>query len=201
MTERSDVDEQLSALADGELGRGEAELLLARLAREPALRARWERYHTIGEALRGALPQRYPVGLPGAVERTLADDRAHAKRGVGAFGRIAMPLVGAAVAAGVALVGVLVVRHQTETPGAPVAPLAAGVERAVPAGAVVVDYSPAMRAKLGGYVVRHGEAAGRALPVVAPHLRVAAKDVEEVPATAPPTAAATEAVPSAGTPP
>lgn len=200
MDERTHIDEQLSAFADGELSRGEAELLLARLARDPALRARWEHYHTIGEALRGGLPACYPVGLPAGVERALSDAGVH-RVGGGLAGRFTKPLIGAAIAASVALVGVLVVRVQVQGPPAPVAPLTAGAERAQQPGAMVVDYSPAMRAKLGGYVVRHGQATGRALPAVAPHVRVAAKDVEEVPAAAPGSTAEADATVAGGTPP
>lgn len=203
MSDRANLDEQLSALADGELGQAEAELLLARLTREPALRARWERYHTIGEALRGGLPARYPVGLPAGVERALAEDVVHAARGGTLLGRFMMPMIGAAIAASVALVGVLVVRNQVQDPVAAVAPLTAGAEHAPLPGAMVVDYSPAMRAKLGAYVVRHGQAADRSLLTAAPHARIAARDVEEVPAAAPGSASAADAAAAAagGTPP
>lgn len=180
------IDEQLSAFADGELPRAEAELLLARLARDPALRARWSRYHAVGEAMRRGLPARWPTGLAEGVARAIADEPVHAGRG--AAPAWLRPLAGVAVAAGVAIVGVMLVRAPGES-GAPVAPLTAGVERAVPPGAVTVDYSPAMQARLGAYVVRHGEMAGRALPSVAPHVRVAARDAEELPATAPSTRA------------
>lgn len=52
MSER--LHEQLSALLDGELPAGEAELLLARLQRDPALRATLARYTLTGDAIRVA---------------------------------------------------------------------------------------------------------------------------------------------------
>jgi sigma-E factor negative regulatory protein RseA len=45
--------ERLSALVDGALGDREGETLLAQIADQAALRARWGRYHLIGDALRG----------------------------------------------------------------------------------------------------------------------------------------------------
>jgi len=44
--------EQVSALADGELDPGQAKQLLARLHEDPELRAVWDRYHEIGDAIR-----------------------------------------------------------------------------------------------------------------------------------------------------
>ena len=201
MTDPHTIDEQLSAFADGELPQAEAELLLARLARDPALRARWERYHAIGESLRGGLPARYPRGLAAGVGAALEREPAHAGGRRRALGRFAMPLIGAAIAASVAVVGVMVVRTQSEVPASPVAPLTASAERDTKGGGMVVDYSPQMQAKLGAYVVRHGELAGRALPSVAPHVRVAAKDAEEVPAATPPSTANDAAPKAGGSPP
>ena len=45
--------EQLSALVDGALDEGPGRSVLARLGDQPALRARWGRYHLIGDVLRG----------------------------------------------------------------------------------------------------------------------------------------------------
>ena len=46
-------DSQLSAMFDGELAAGECELLARRLARDPALQARWGQYAVIGACIRG----------------------------------------------------------------------------------------------------------------------------------------------------
>ena len=99
------------------------------------------------------------------------------------------------------MVGVLVVRSQTMAPIAPVAPLSASAERDRSGGGVMVDYSPQMQARLGAYVVRHGELGGQALPAVAVHARVAAKDAEEVPAATPASTAGAPAPDATGTPP
>lgn len=44
--------EQISALADGELDPGQAKRLLERLHQDGELRAAWDRYHAIGDAIR-----------------------------------------------------------------------------------------------------------------------------------------------------
>lgn len=49
------LDEQLSALLDGELGPDEAARVLERIKREPALRAVWSRQHLLRAALRNQL--------------------------------------------------------------------------------------------------------------------------------------------------
>lgn len=48
---REVLDEQLSALLDGELPAEELDLVLSRLDRDPALRARYARYAMVGECL------------------------------------------------------------------------------------------------------------------------------------------------------
>ena len=49
---------QLSALVDGELAGRNALGLYDSVERDPALRAAWERYHLIGQVLRGERVQR-----------------------------------------------------------------------------------------------------------------------------------------------
>lgn len=74
MSER--LHEQLSALLDGELPAGEAELLLARLQRDPALRATLARYTLTGDAIRvaslQAAAQVEPVASAGFAARISA---------------------------------------------------------------------------------------------------------------------------------
>lgn len=49
------LDENLSALLDGELDAAEAQRLLERIRRDPVLRAAWTRQHLLRAALRGGL--------------------------------------------------------------------------------------------------------------------------------------------------
>jgi len=65
------IREQLSALLDGELPAQERDLLLARLARDPALRAHWSNYQLIGDGLRKSLPAQIDVGLADRVMQAI----------------------------------------------------------------------------------------------------------------------------------
>ena len=70
------LNEQLSALADDELPRRELPLLWQRIATDPELAARWARYHLVGDALRGDLPDEVRPGFAARVARALADEPA-----------------------------------------------------------------------------------------------------------------------------
>jgi len=82
MSER--LHEQLSALLDGELPAGEAELLLARLQRDPSLRATLSRYTLAGDAIRvaslQAAAQVEPVASTGFAARISAAIEAEAQQ-------------------------------------------------------------------------------------------------------------------------
>jgi sigma-E factor negative regulatory protein RseA len=51
MTEK--LNEQISALLDDELSAHETDSVLSRLSQDHALRQKWDRYHLIGDAMRG----------------------------------------------------------------------------------------------------------------------------------------------------
>jgi len=181
----TDIDprilEQLSAFADGELSKAEAELLVARLCRDPALAAVWARWHAASEVMRGGLPPRYPRELAERVHAALAGDAGH---------RAAFdwrkPLIGVALAAGVAALAILGVRSQLAPAPGEVVPMTAHRGGAAAGQAQLVGYDPALAVKLNSYVARHSEVSGRRLPAVAPHVQVAAQDAEAVdPAASP----------------
>jgi anti-sigma factor RsiW len=177
--------EQLSAFADGELPKAEAELLVARLCREPALAKVWARWHAASEVMRGGLPPRYPRELSARVQAALAAEDGH--RAAFDWRR---PLVGAALAAGVATLAILGVRSQLQPAPGEVVPMTAGSGGASAGQAQLVGYDPALSAKLNSYVARHSNVSGRRLPAVAPHVQVAAQDAHAVdPAAAPASAA------------
>ncbi len=116
---------QLSALFDGELPPQQAEMVIRRALKDPQLRVSWERYALIGACLRGE-----PVGQAGthdsladrlrlrlATEAEYGADAAAATAPQSAsrnrpplFARLAQ---GGAIAAGVALVSVFLVRQMT----------------------------------------------------------------------------------------
>ncbi len=69
-----DKTEMTSAFADGEISQKEAENLLTTLCSDPALQARWQRYHLIGDALRKDLPSTLQTDLSRRVSESLASE-------------------------------------------------------------------------------------------------------------------------------
>lgn len=115
--------EQLSALVDGALDEGAERALLARLGERPALRARWGRYHLIGDVLRGEPVTGAALGVATAVREQLTGEPvvvAPARERVRRYRGWLRPAVGLAAAAsfGAAVVAVLP-RHEAPT-GQPV---------------------------------------------------------------------------------
>ncbi len=102
------IKEQLSALADDELPRGEFSLLWQRIARDPELTAQWARYHLMRDALRGDLPSHLAPGLGNAVATAIASDAPP----LAARGRWARRAAGPAVAIAVAVVALLTLQVQ-----------------------------------------------------------------------------------------
>jgi len=76
---QNDLDEKLSAMADGELGAEETRFLIRRLANDPEARAQFSRYHAISAAAR----QEYVPGadsLSSRVAEALAAEPVHEYR-------------------------------------------------------------------------------------------------------------------------
>ncbi|MFM1885123.1 MAG: hypothetical protein RL026_280 [Pseudomonadota bacterium] len=140
-------DSQLSALFDGELPAAETALVLRRLARDPALQARWSRYALVGARLRDEpLLQRRQSGdsdlaarLRHRLETEPALDAGAALAPIGADGRAVLPAGGSrrwawggAVAASVALVAVVLARWQQAPATDPLTAAAAGAVASSP---------------------------------------------------------------------
>jgi sigma-E factor negative regulatory protein RseA len=120
-------DSQLSAMFDGELSAAECELLARRLTRDEALRAQWSRYSKIGAALRAErgvkLHDRvalrvqvqitqevsYDDSTSGEANVARASAVAPAARSADAprWMRFARPMLGAGIAAGVAVMSIV----------------------------------------------------------------------------------------------
>lgn len=100
------MNEQLSALVDGELGEFEERRLLQALDRDPQLRAAWQRYHLIRAALVNELDY---VPSPASTERLsallAAEPAIRVRRSIRALPRIMTGLAIAATVAGVAIFG------------------------------------------------------------------------------------------------
>jgi negative regulator of sigma E activity len=109
--------EQVSALMDGELPEGEHELLLRRFAVERSLRLHWERCHIVGEAMRKDLAT---VDLRGFADRVMAElsTESVTVENTGRFGGTwTRAFAGGLVAASVAVVAVLGLRHDPRQSG------------------------------------------------------------------------------------
>ena len=187
MNEQEHVS-QLSALFDGELPREQAEMVIRRVMKDPALRATWGRYALIGACVRSeplavALP---PVDLAARVRARLVSEPEQAANGqiraaasTGAASKASLwrrGALGGAIAASVALVSLVLVRQVPTATQAPVqvaqqaapaqvapapaqAPLLLARESAPPSYTTPVDDSPARRTPLFNYVAAHSDVA------------------------------------------
>ncbi len=109
--------EQVSALVDGELPTGEHELLLRRFTVERSLRLHWERCHLIGEAMRKGLPDADTRGFADRVMAALTEEPAQAEQPARFGGTWIRAFAGAAVAASVAVVAIVGLRHDPHQQG------------------------------------------------------------------------------------
>lgn len=185
--------EQLSALADGELGADETRFLLRRLESEPALVAEWQRTHVLRACLRrepGVLPD---AGFADAVAARLRAEAAPVV--LGGWRRTAL---GGMVAAGVAALALFAITPSTpDAPsGAPmlaeVAPLstsdlavrapASEMQRASDRTWAPLPVAAPFDPRVEAYFLRHGgAAAGAPRGGFVPYVNVVA-----TPAVAPP---------------
>ena len=67
-----EVQEQLSALVDGELGADEARFLLRRMEHDPELAGCQERWQLLGDVMRGQASALAPAGFSAAVAAAIA---------------------------------------------------------------------------------------------------------------------------------
>lgn len=104
--------EQLSALADDELGYMEVELLLRRYAGDGQLRARWNTYHVIGEALREDNPQQRACTIADRVADALAAEPTPHSQRQHRWQTLWRPVSAAAVVAVIGVAAVLVVQQK-----------------------------------------------------------------------------------------
>ncbi|MFO1504714.1 MAG: sigma-E factor negative regulatory protein [Steroidobacteraceae bacterium] len=191
MSEQEQIS-QLSALFDGELPREQAEMVIRRALKDPALRATWGRYALIGACVRGeplasALPQ---VDLAAKVRARLVSEvdlpaggESHGVAATDSGRRTSLwrrGALGGAIAAGVALVSLVLVRQmapadapvQMARQTAPVESVAPALQASTPAPVLLaresappsyttpVDDSPARRtAPLFNYVAEHSDVA------------------------------------------
>lgn len=187
MSEQEQIS-QLSALFDGELPPQQAQMVIRRALKDPALRTSWERYALIGACLRNE-PLSARVSVAERVQARLAAERelnvtvlpvrnAQAQAGGSRFSLFGRGALGGAIAAGVAMVVISVVRQMgpaapdagvqlAQSPAA-AADLLEDVLLEDPAGYTTPGQNaPVQRrlldASLSHYLVAHSEEAASAL--------------------------------------
>ncbi len=106
------VDEQISALVDGELGSDEQEFLLRRLAQDEGLQGKWDRYHLMSDALQNHLPDRVDTGLAQRISNVLEkEDALHGSKlpsnSSGVAKRLVKSVAGLSIAASVAVFSII----------------------------------------------------------------------------------------------
>lgn len=181
MSEQENSSSQLSALFDGELPSQQAELVIRRALKDPAMRASWERYALIGACVRSE-PLRAHGSVADRVQARLAAERELNVSPLPARGNLAgetrrwspgRGALGGAVAAGVAVLSIFVVRQlgPESVPGVQGAAVPALMADATAADApgytTPGENAPAQRrmldASLGYYLIAHSEEAASAL--------------------------------------
>lgn len=167
MATKEMAGDRLSALIDDELASREQSMLLARLCRDPASRGKFGRYALIGNAMRAGKDDFLATGLAGNVSAELDGVAAHqGGAGIGNH-RLFRPLLGLAVAAGVAALAII------NLPGAGMllngglnggrdsgsADIAgtAGPSYTVPPDSASITRAPRVSARLASYLMDHSE--------------------------------------------
>ncbi len=191
---------QLSAMLDGELSPDEAKFMLRRLEHDSALAGCWERWQVCGDAMRGQRNALLPAGFAQRVARAIHEDEAP----VAAVAPASRPRMlrwggGAALAASVAVVALLVGRQlpvdpaaSTAMPAVASAPIADAAVSA--SGMAVLDDSAAAASPAGVSGVTRRPASDVGVAARAPSPAVAVGAVGPGPARALAMAAADAAV-------
>ena len=132
------IDEQLSALLDGELPVEQEALLLRRLESEPELREKLARFGLIGELVRDASAQTSALAISGRVSAAIAaqetTSQSAAPSSSSSPSSVGTGFVGAGIAASIALVvmfNLADIGSVTDIPGAAQVAHDDGVEMAV----------------------------------------------------------------------
>jgi sigma-E factor negative regulatory protein RseA len=179
------IDEQLSTLVDDELANHDA--VLAQVAADPELKARWSRYHLMRDVITGHIPDQPGGDLASRVSQALEDEPAilapvHKRKRTPKIPFIMKQVGGLAIAATVSAVAVITVQQTQEetltTPTEIAAVQPQTQSQTQPSAQVryVSDTSgldTAVQSKLSGYLVNHNEYSVSAnMQGVLPYMRI-----------------------------
>jgi sigma-E factor negative regulatory protein RseA len=170
------MNEELSALVDGESSELERERALRALRNDPAMKATWERYHLVSTAIRRELHMMVSPSVADRVQARLQDEQPERIGVWTRTPRLFKAAAGLAIAASVAVVAVLnLAPIQSSITG----PLAKSSPTQKPASSVA-DARPTpseQQRALNPYLVRHGEVAPAAgMSSMLSHVRVVGYD-------------------------
>lgn len=178
------LNEQISALVDGELSQVEEALFVRRLVDDRNLQGALARYQLISDAMRGILPQQVDTGFSQRVREVLDADPVVRYRTV-RIGAFLKPLAGLAVAASIALVAVLSLQtmRQDEVPAVATAPADSDYIRANDWGQLAVSQRAGKvqtRKRLDAYLVNHNEfAVSRSMRGMLSYVRIVGHELGE----------------------
>jgi len=169
------MNEELSALVDGESSELERERVLRALRSDPTMRAAWDRYHLVRTAIRRELDVMVGPTVADRVQARLQDEKPEHTGAWSRTPRLFKAAAGLAIAASVAVVAVLNIAPMSSLPGT----LAKSDTARKPASSVA-DASPTpseQQRALNPYLVRHGEVAPAAgMSGMLSHVRVVGYD-------------------------
>jgi sigma-E factor negative regulatory protein RseA len=175
-----ELRERLSALVDGELADVDSVHVLDRIAREPALKAVWERYHLVSDVLRNHLPAVSSFDLVDKVRQAVEAEPVSIRPRRRFHTAVLKPVAGFALAASVAVVAVLGFRGMSGPDGTSavetVAQTQAPVSGVGPTGLRWDVDRPDVEARLNAYMVNHSEHTVSTLRSMMPYARIIAYD-------------------------
>lgn len=169
------VDEQISALMDGELPERELPRVLERLRKDAGLAGRWQRYHMIRDALHDTLPANLRFDLTARIHQALQDEPAILvpQRRIREFRPYLRQAAGMAIAASVAAIAILTFQSiYDESPAA--------VAANEPAVELVAQHSPVRTdPRLDAYLVNHNEhSVSTGMQGMLPYVRIVSHGAE-----------------------
>lgn len=161
------VGEQLSAWMDGELPHEEVPLLLKRLEEDRDLRLRLQRFQLIRDAMKGGLPEFVNYRMADRVDADIRKEPAVVvvqSDGPHAARKWFQPLLGAGIAASVAMLAIVGVQMVNSTTQPPVA-----AQQTAAPSAIIVPQTVVQRASVNRWQVTDPEVARRLNDYLAKH--------------------------------
>lgn len=163
------IDEQISALVDGELSQDECKRLMEEMRADASKVSCWGHYHLISDALKNNLPASFSPDFTARISQALEDEPplAAPMPSVRRLPLFAKPAIGFALAASVATVAYLGLGSDTDAPSmnntAPQLALTPPPSQASPVTVSKVRgrewdlEQPAVVSRLNDYLVSHGQ--------------------------------------------